>query len=114
MAFFVDSLLENLLLLKEALLRKDNKDPLGNPGKDGSQFDPAVSGKSRIRQETLLPIPCVEPWSDLLNQAAHEAHGLGSPGQPMDAGGELGQVGRRIEGAVHDEAVRFIALLVGL
>ena len=108
---FVDSLLESLLLLKDALLREDDKDPLGNPGKDGPQFDPAVSGKSRIRHDPLLRIPGMETGSDLFSQAAHEAHGLGRPGQPMDAGGELGQVGRRIEGAVHDETVGFIALL---
>ena len=35
LSFFVDPLLESLLLLEEALLRGHDKDPLGNTGKDG-------------------------------------------------------------------------------
>ncbi len=110
-AFFVDPLLERLLLLEEVLFGVDEKDPLGNAGKDGPELDPAVSWKSRVREATGLRILRMETWTDLLQQTAHEAHGLGSPSQPMDAGGELGQIGRCIEGAVHDEAIRLVTVL---
>ena len=46
-AFFVDPTLERLLLLEEVLLGVDEKDPLGTVGKDGSELDPAISGKTR-------------------------------------------------------------------
>ena len=82
LAFFLDPSFESLLL------GVHKKDPLRNPGIDGAELDPAVSGKSRVRHEAgcgprRLRVPRMEKGADLREQTIDEPHGLGSPGQPM-------------------------------